>query len=144
MWTTSELPGVRVITSCFKWKAEKSIKIVTKPPLFVKTLPPINAFNYECLTQSMSQSLYEHSARSKTSKQHQCFLSVQCQLLNYTYFFFFRGQQRTNSLLARISALRNGSREGAGYKSLSNISIFFLFYTAASRTRSNLWEKISN
>lgn len=56
---------------------------------------------------------------------------------------FFRGQQRTNSLLARISALRNGPREGAGYKSLSNISIFFLFYTAASRTRSNWGKKKS-
>lgn len=139
MWTTSELPGVRVITSCFKWKAEKSIKIVTKHHYLSKH------FSHKCFQLWMFNSRVCPSHYTNTVpqvKQANNTSVPSVYNVNYwiTLIFFFRGQQRTNSLLARISAVRNGPREGAGYKSLSNISISFLFYTAASRTRSN-WKK---
>lgn len=145
MWTTSELPGVRVITSCFKWKAEKSIKIVTKHHYLSKHshISSHKCFQLWMFNSRVCPSHYTNTVPQVKQANNTSVPSAYS--VNYWITLIsFRGQQRTNSLLARISALRNGPREGAGYKSLSNISIFFLFYTAASRTRSNCGKKSAN
>lgn len=126
MWTTSELPGVRVITSCFKWKAEKSIKIVTKHHYLSKHshISSHKCFQLWMFNSRVCPSHYTNTVPQVKQANNTSVPSAYS--VNYWItLIFFRGQQRTNSLLARISALRNGPREGAGYKSLSNISIFY-------------------